>query len=194
MYARSISQEDISTLPRVTFKGRILLVTSLQELKNVLPLLRSKDTLGFDTETKPSFRKGIRNRIALLQLADSSDAFLFRVNTLGLPDELAEILEDSSIRKIGAAVHDDLRSLNTIRKMKPQSFIDLQKYSLGYRIEDKSVRKLAAIVLNVNISKSQQLSDWERHELTRAQMQYAATDAWICHEIYNRLRKTDFSG
>ncbi len=193
MYARSISSEDVSELPLVKFRGRVFLVDNQLEFKRVLPLLRSKTVLGFDTETKPSFKKGIRNKIALMQLADSSDAFLFRLNMIGLPDELVRIIEDSSIRKIGAAVHDDIRSLNSVRKIKPQSFIDLQQYSLAYHIEDNSLRKLAAIVLKVKISKSQQLSDWGNHSLTEAQMAYAATDAWICHEIYYKLRQTAFN-
>jgi len=193
MYARSISSEDISALPLVKFRGRVFLVDNRREFEKILPLLQSKTVLGFDTETKPSFKKGIRNKIALMQLADSSDAFLFRINKLGLPDELVQIIEDNSIRKIGAAVHDDIRSMNAIKKMKPQSFLDLQKYSEAYQIEDNSLRKLAAIVLKVKISKSQQLSDWENQTLTEAQQAYAATDAWICHEIYYKLRKTDFS-
>lgn len=193
MFARSISSSAISDLPMMIFKGRVFLVDTQQEFKRILPLLRSKTVLGFDTETKPSFKKGIKNKIALMQLADSSDAFLFRINMIGLPDELVHIIEDSSIRKIGAAVHDDIRALNSIREIRPQSFIELQKYSLGYQIEDKSLRKLAAIVLKVKISKSQQLSDWENHTLTEAQQAYAATDAWICHEIYHKLRQANFN-
>jgi len=191
MFARSISSDDVSDLPAVKFGGRIFLVETRRELNRVLPLLQSKKLLGFDTETKPSFKKGITNSIALLQLADSTDAFLFRINIIGLPDELVRIMESNSVRKIGVAVHDDLRSLNAVRELKPRNFLDLQKYSLGYRIEEKSLRKLAAIVLNAKISKSQQLSDWEYKTLSGSQQSYAATDAWICHEIYMKLRQTE---
>ena len=187
-YASSITTEEISELPVASFRGRTFLVDDAGMFERVLPLLESKSVLGFDTETKPSFKKGKRTGVSLLQLADASEAFLFRLNKIGLPDELKSVLEDPSVLKIGVAVHDDLRALERVRRFNPVNFLDLQKYTEGFRIEDNSLRKLAAIVLKVRISKSQQLSDWESPVLSEAQKSYAATDAWVCREIYHALR------
>ena len=190
MYAGEISSEEIRKLPLARFNGRIFYIDTQEEFDRIWPLLASVKVLGFDTESKPSFKKGIKNKIALLQLADATNAFIFRVSKLGIPPELVCLLEDKKICKIGVAVHDDLRFLSSLHKLLPAGFVDLQKFSTEFRIESNGLRKLAGIVLNVKISKSQQLSDWERAELTEAQKVYAATDAWICYEIYNKLKNS----
>lgn len=187
MYADSISKEEITLLPKVVFNGVIQVVNSEEELNKWLPVLLKQKLIGFDTETKPTFKKGDLNSIALLQLATSDIALLIRVKELGLPNQLIDLLESPTILKIGAAIRDDIKSLLKIKKFNPEGFIDLQSVVPEYGIESLSVRKMAAIVLGQKVSKSQQLSNWDAPSLTEAQQQYAAIDAWACREIYLKL-------
>jgi ribonuclease D len=186
-YLETISQEEISKFDLLWFKGRIVVVDDPETFKKVIPHLLKEKILGFDTETKPSFRKGQKNKVSLIQLASGNVAWLFRINKIGVPDKLAEILADPDIIKAGVAVHDDIKFLKKINGFDPAGFIDLQQYVKDYGIQNSGLKKLAAIVLGFRISKSQQVSDWAAGELTEAQQIYAATDAWICREIYNRL-------
>jgi ribonuclease D len=187
MFAESIENEEILKLPRISFLGEIKVITDETGLNKWLPTLAKSRIIGFDTETKPSFKKGQTNSVALLQLATDELALIIRVNSLGIPKSLIKLLQDNNIIKVGAAIRDDIKSLQKIKTFTPQGFIDLQNFATEKGIESKSVRKLAAIVLNVRVSKSQQLSNWETEMLTEAQLQYAATDAWICSEIYKRM-------
>lgn len=187
MYADSIDNESIAQLPRLVFEGQIVLVNTADDLERWLPKLLEEKILGFDTETKPSFKKGEKNSIALLQLASTNLALLIRLRILGLPKELVKLLENPKILKIGAATRDDIRSLSKITPFKPEGFIDLQQVVPQYGIENLSVKKMAAIVLNGKVSKSQQLSNWNADSLSEAQQQYAALDAWVCREIYLKL-------
>ena len=187
MFAETIDNEEILKLPRTSYSGNIRVISSEEELNTWLPFLLKSRIIGFDTETKPSFKKGQSNRVALLQLASDELALIIRVIPTGLPKLLLKVLQDKNIIKVGAAIHDDIKSLQKVQAFKPQGFIDLQNFAVEKGIENKSVRKLAAIVLNVRVSKSQQLSNWESETLTEAQLQYAAIDAWICSEIYKKM-------
>ncbi len=186
-FSNNITKEEIDKLPLKYFKGKIVLIDTLELLAEAIDELKETKYLGFDTETRPSFIKGIKNpyKVALLQLSTKNKAFLIRLNKVGLPKQLANILEDKNIVKIGLAISNDLRMLKQYSNFKEQNFIDLATYSSEYHnIECNSLKKLTAIVLGFKISKSQQLSNWENNELTEAQQRYAATDAWICYEIF----------
>lgn len=189
MYQSTIDKEDLKKLPMRAFEGEIHLIDSVGGVKKFLPALMKERELGFDTETKPAFKKGRKNQLSLLQLSTQFHAFLFRVGLTGLPDNLVGLLEDANIKKIGAAVHDDLIELKSVRPFKPGGFLDLQKYVEAFGIENKAVAKLAGIVLGFRISKSQQLSNWDAEVLTEPQKLYAATDAWVCYQIYKELQR-----
>jgi ribonuclease D len=183
-----IEKEDLHSLSNIVFTGKIVVVNSPEDAGKAVEHLSGFELLGFDTETKPAFHKGQKHKIALLQLSSDSRVYLFRMHSVGIPDCLAGLLENKNIKKIGAAVHDDIKALQCIRKIKPDGFVDLQNIVQEYGILDKSVQKIAAIVLNVRVSKSQRLTNWEKGELTNLQRLYAATDAWVCREIYVRLK------
>ena len=133
-------------------------------------------------------KKGKVNEVALLQLSTREKAFLFRLNTIGLPSEVVGLLEDLSIKKIGLALHDDVKILQKLTKFRAKSFLDLQKYVPAFGIKDQGLQKIAAIVLGIKISKSQRMSNWERTPLSPEQQLYAATDAWVSLEIYLQLQ------
>lgn len=189
MFQTTIDREELKKLSLKAFEGEIHLIDSLAGVKKYLPVLRKEAVLGFDTETRPAFKKGRRNAISLLQLSTKFHAFLFRISSVGLPDELIRLMEDDDILKIGAAVRDDLIELNAVRHFKAGGFLDLQKYVEAFGIENKGLTKLTGIVLGFRISKSQQLSNWDAEVLSSAQMLYAATDAWACYRIYHELQK-----
>jgi ribonuclease D len=189
MFRSTIDKEELNNLPLQAFTGEIHLIETPAGLRKYLPVLKQEKVLGFDTETRPSFRKGKVNKISLVQFATPFHAFLFRISRLHLPDELISLFADDSIIKVGAALHDDLIDLRKIRKFKAGGFLDLQKYVEAFGIESKGVAKLAGIVLGIKISKNQQLSNWDAEELSDAQLQYAATDAWVCLKIYKELQQ-----
>jgi ribonuclease D len=186
-YKENISIEEIKELDLSCFEGDIFLIDSLEKFRAVLPRLSRSTLLGFDTETKPSFKKGRKNKVSLVQLADDKIACLFRINKIGIPEELAAILSDPGIIKCGVAIHDDIKLLSGIRKFNPSGFIDLQPFVKKYGIDSSGLKKLAAIVLGFRISKRQQVTDWEAVTLSEAQQIYAATDAWVCYQIYSKL-------
>lgn len=189
MIFKRITKEEINELPLGQFEGEILLVNSKDQIKEVADELSRHQLLGFDTETRPSFRKGTQYYVSLLQLATDEVVFLFRLNEIGMPALIQEVLEDPNIIKIGAAVLDDLRALRKVAMgFQPQSFFDLNDELKKVGFENVGVRNLAAMVLNMRISKSEQVSNWEALELTDKQMLYAATDAWVCLEIYKKLQ------
>ena len=186
---KSISNDEIDTLPRASFQGSIHMVESDEDVNYAVNYLKQQSLLGFDTETRPSFAKGKNNPVSLLQLATSDKAFLFRLNLTGLPSGLINILSSPDILKIGVAIRDDIRILQLIKPFKPTGFIELQDMVGDFGIENFSLKKLSAIVLGIRISKSQRLSNWDAPTLSDPQRIYAATDAWVCLEIYSRLKE-----
>lgn len=189
IYAETITPEDLALCELSWFKGEIVLVDNMTVFRQVFPRLRGSDILGFDTETKPNFKKGKKNKVSLLQIANGKLACLFRINKIGIPDELVELLSDKSVIKAGVAIHDDIRFLAGIRKFTPGGFIDLQPYVKDFGIKASGLKKLCGIILGFRISKRQQVTDWEAETLSEAQQVYAATDAWVCYEIFKQLTK-----
>jgi ribonuclease D len=184
-----ITPEELDCLEIISFPGEISVIsTTGKKFSEAIKHLREQIFIGFDTETKPNFHANTpRHSTALLQLSSETKAYLFRVQKIGIPQELADILSDPEITKVGAAITDDIRGLQHYREFEPQRFIDLQDFVEQYGILEKSVRKLAGIILGKRISKAQQLSNWEAQTLTQAQKLYAATDAWICVKMYKKL-------
>ena len=193
MYKISIPPEEIEKMPLGSFPGKIQVIDKNGiDFVRAIAYLGTQKIIGFDTETRPVFSPGQRhNHVALLQLSGAEKAYLFRVGTMGMRKLLCAILSNPRIIKVGAAVHDDVRGLQYYRQFEEKGFVDLQKIAYEWGIRDKSVKKLAANILGVRISKSQQLSNWEAEELSAAQQMYAATDAWVCREMYLKLLQSE---
>jgi ribonuclease D len=186
-FQETITVEELQNYDLSWFKGEIVIVDDLQIFKKILPRLRKERVLGFDTESRPSFKKGRKNKVSLIQLATGNLACLFRINKIGIPPELIDLLADEKVKKPGVAVHDDIRFLKKVRKFNPAGFVDLQHFVKDFGIQSSGLKKLTAIVLGFRISKRQQVTNWEADELSEAQQIYAATDAWVCREIYIKL-------
>ena len=177
----------ISSLPVVQFPGRIIVILTPGETEKAVHYLLSQPILGFDTETRPSFKRGHQYKVSLLQVSTIDTCFLFRLNHTGLTPSLIKLLEDNTIPKIGLSWHDDINSLSKIGEFKTGSFIDIQALVREVGIEDLSLQKLYANLFGQKISKRQQLSNWEADILNDKQKMYAATDAWACIMIYNEI-------
>ncbi len=184
-----ISNEESAKLPPLVFEGEIVIVDSVDQIEAACNDLARYPILGFDTETRPSFKAGVSYKVALLQLSTPIKCYLFRLNKIPLDRKILSILERKDIIKLGADVLGDLRALRTLKKFKEGGFIDLQHIIGDYGIGEKSLRKMSALVLGYRISKAQRLSNWEATTFTPQQKIYAATDAWACIEIYNKLTK-----
>ncbi len=193
MFVSKIKPEEIEKLDLASFNGETHIIDSLdKEFDNAIRYLKNKNIIGFDTETRPCFSPNQpKYGTALLQLSGAEKAFLFRINKIGMPPKLCRILADNKIIKVGAAVADDIKGLQKYQNFKPGGFVDLQKIVGDYGIKDKSVKKMSAIILGVRISKTQQLSNWEAENLSEPQQRYAATDAWICREMYKKLMSSE---
>ena len=189
-FVNKISNEEVAALEAVRFDGKIIVVESEEALEEACADLAAQPVLGFDTETRPSFKAGVSNRVALLQLSTYERCYLIRLCRVKFSSKLQSILQRSDIVKIGADVAGDLRSLGKVRTFTPRGFLDLQSEVGKYGIEDKSLRKMSGIVLGKRVSKAQRLSNWEAQTLTDQQQMYAATDAWVCLKIYDKLNQS----
>lgn len=185
---REISKEDLAKSPVDHFKGRIHLIDQPEQVAAAYDALKKEHILGMDTETKPSFKKGVIHKVSLLQLSTTEDVYVFRLNRIGLPDELVKILNNKRILKVGIALHDDIKDLKKLNAAcRPQNTVDLNKMAQDLDFESIGAKKLSALVLGFTISKSEQTSNWEAQILSPGQLRYAATDAWICNLIYSKL-------
>ena len=191
MYALEISNDEINELPLLKYEGKIILISHENEIRQLFHDLRKEPFVGFDTETKPNFVKGNINDVALIQIATNSMVYLIRINSMGLNGDIIRFFE-SEIKKIGIALHDDIKALQRIQRFEPGAFINVNKITHEMGIKNQGMRKLAGIMLGGRVSKSQQLTNWENKTLTLAQMNYAATDAWICLKLYQQLIDSGF--
>ena len=187
-FIESISNEEVAALQAVQFEGEIIIVETAEALEQACTHLAAQTILGFDTETRPSFTAGVTNKVALLQLYGGGKCFLIRLNRVQMTKQLTDILHNPNIIKVGAAVKNDIVGLSKLRHFTAGGFVDLQDIVENYGIKDKSLRKISGIVLGKKVSKAQRLSNWEAKTLTLQQQVYAATDAWVCVEIYNHLQ------
>ncbi len=189
-FADKISSEEAALLPAVAFPGEIRVVEHERDVAAACRYLSEQPLIGFDTETRPSFRAGVTFRVALLQLSSQERCYLFRLNRIALSKPLLQLLGDGALPKVGLDVGCDLRSLRQLRHFRDGGFVDLQALAPQWGIEEKSLNKISAIVLGQRVSKAQRLSNWEAATLTDRQQLYAATDAWVCMRIYDRLQRT----
>ena len=190
IYKPTITNDEANALPAAQFRGEIIIVDNDDQVEAMCQYLSEQAILGFDTETRPSFKAGVSNRVALLQLSSAERCYLIRLCRIKLHTPILKLLCDPAILKIGADVKGDLHSLHQLRNFKEQGFVDLQHIAIDWGVEEKSLRKMSAIVLGKRVSKAQRLSNWEASQLTPQQQLYAATDAWVCIKIYKKLLAT----
>ena len=190
-----ISKEEVAEMPKVEFPGRVFVVFTKRDTEKAVDFLKGQKIVGVDTETRPSFRKGQTHKVALLQISTEDTCFLFRLNRIGMPECLQDFLV-SDVLKVGLSLKDDFLVLRRRKDVHAEegNWIELQDYVGKFGIDDRSLQKLYANLFGQKISKSQRLSNWEAETLTEPQIKYAATDAWACVQIYNRLQEMEAEG
>lgn len=181
---KRLEKSQINELPLIRFHGSIQFASDNKSFRKFVSRLSKQKILGFDIECKPNFKRGPNNPPALLQLATADQAFLFRLYPVMKLGPLIDILQDPNIIKTGVAIKDDVYNLKKIEEFTPAGFEDLAPLAQSLKIEQTGLRNLTAIFFSQRLSKSAQLSNWQKSPLTPAQQAYAATDAWISRELY----------
>ena len=184
-----VDKKTLASFPRVLFEGKIVVVVSESEAERAVDYLLAQPLLGFDTETRPSFKKGVHHKCSLLQVATPDCCFLFRLNHIGMCPAVKRLLGDETVTKVGLAWRNDALGLHQLGEFKMGEFVDLQDMARQIGIEDQSLAKLYANVFGERISKREQLTNWERDILDEHQKRYAATDAWACVRLYNEFKR-----
>jgi ribonuclease D len=191
MFKTNITQDELNVLPLKAYAGKVQVVTDPKYLPKIASEIARHKVVGFDTETRPSFKKGQIYKIALLQLAIPNKVFLIRTHHTGIDPHIISVFENPEILKVGVAIRDDIKALQTLKHFAPNGFVELANLSKEVGLEVESVKKLAGLVLGFRISKSAQTSNWEAPTLTEKQIEYAATDAWVCLELYEKMIRFD---
>ena len=189
IFQANIDNDSVALLPAARFPGRVVVVDSDDMVDAACDDLQRFERIGFDTETRPSFRAGVSYKVSLLQLSTPDTCYLFRLCKIRLSNRILKILGSRRILKVGADVSGDIRQLRELRDFSVDGFVDLQLEASRWGIEEKSLRKLSAIVLGERVSKAQRLSNWEATVLTDQQRDYAATDAWVSLKLLDELLK-----
>ena len=180
-------KKAIPELPKVEFGGRIIVIQTAGEADRAVNYLMQFPQLGIDTETRPNFKPGGMNPVALLQVSTPEACFLFRLNRFGLTDSLVQLFTSEVVEKIGLSLHDDWAQLRKRKDFQPVNYVELQDFVKPFGIKDMSLQKLYANFFGQKISKNQRLTNWEADVLTEPQKRYAATDAWSCLKLYQKM-------
>lgn len=183
----TITNEEINVLPLGAFEGEVVVISDASATDKAFDEINHHRVVGFDTETKPVFVRGHSNKVALMQIALPKKVFLIRLNKTSITPSILRFLENDKIGKAGVALRDDIKGLQKLKHYSPAGFIELAELSKNAGLEVESVKKLAALLLGIRISKGAQTSNWEAAHLNEKQISYAATDAWVCLEVYKKL-------
>ncbi|MCG8476287.1 MAG: 3'-5' exonuclease domain-containing protein 2 [Cytophagales bacterium] len=190
MFPEKITKEELIQLPLKRYEGEIEVITQpVRADECAREILLNSEIVGFDTETRPAFRKGQNFSVSLLQIATEQKVHLFRLQQTGLPPNLLQLLSDANVIKVGVALRDDIKELQQVNNFQPEGFLDLGTRMKELNVQQTGLRNLTAIFLGFRISKSQQTSNWEKAQLTEAQVRYAATDAWVCLKMHEFLQE-----
>ena len=181
---RKISKAEINELPLLAWEGPIELIDTIPEMEKAVERLTEEGLLGFDTETRPSFKRGEYYPPALIQIATAEKVFLFRISKTKSLEPRLPILESPDLIKCGVAIHDDVKQLRKFSDFEAGGFLEINRLTQELGYENKGLRALTGLLLGGRISKAAQVSNWARDQLDQRQIKYAATDAWISREIY----------
>ena len=188
VYKKTITSEEIERYPLYVFDGEVVLIDREEQVEAAAADLSSRGVIGFDTETRPSFKKGVVHPVGLMQLSTDNRVYLFRLSKCGLPPSLQRLLSSERTVKVGVGIRDDICALRRIADFSPASFLDLQRLVRAFGIEEMAFSKLMSIIFQVRVSKRQRTSNWEAPVFTDAQTRYAATDACGSLKMYQALR------
>ncbi len=192
MFDKEITKHQVNELPLQRYEGKVVVVSNAEQLAQALQELNQAPVIGFDTESKPTFRKGDYNPVAMIQMAVPGKVYLIRINLTGFTEELRALFSNEKVVKAGISIRDDIKDLQKLAYFRPVNVVDLNNLAQEIGVLNIGVRSLAGIFLGIRISKSQQTSNWERETLSPSQLTYAATDAWVCLKIYEKLEEKGY--
>src|SRR5882724_6361349 len=184
---RTIPHEELMQLPIVRYRGAIHFIQTEKDLHRALQEIRCEHVVGFDTETRPTFRKGQFHAPSLVQIATSHAVHLFQLARLDFSHALAEVFGNPQIIKAGVALARDLSELQKLFPFKPENVVDLGDIAKHRGMAQTGLRNLTGLFLGGRITKGPQTSNWAQPALSPKQQLYAATDAWACRELYLRF-------
>lgn len=176
----------------LSFPGKIHVIHTDQDMQAIESLLSASKEFGFDTETRPSFKKGEVYQVALLQLATDHDAFIIRLHRVKHLEIIKTMFENREVLKVGVAIRDDLKQMQKRFQFNPENFIELQEVAKTKGLENFGLKGMTEEVLQRTITKGPKTTNWEASELTDRQILYAATDAWIGLKLYKAITHPDF--
>lgn len=196
-FPKNITKEEINELPLRKYEGKIVLITDPEKQDAAFEELSNQKIVGFDTEARPSFKRGVRYDTSLLQLAVPNKTYIIRLNYTGLSQAMVDFFANPDVKKVGISIKDDLKDMRRLCAKHHLTFVsdntlDLNDAAKRLEVNHAGVRKLTAIFLGFRVSKAQQTSNWENPQLSEPQLRYAATDAWVCLEIYRKLKKKGY--
>lgn len=183
----SITKAEINEKPLLEYTGSYSLIRSDEGLQEVLADVKAETVLGFDTETRPAFRKGESYLPSLLQLGGESHVWMFQLQKLSDLKPLFAVLADPKIVKTGVAIKRDVQELKDLEPFEAAGFKDVGKMAEKLMFRNTGLRPLSALLLEGRISKGAQVSNWATDVLSQKQETYAATDAWISRKLYLAL-------
>jgi ribonuclease D len=183
-FPTTIAKADVNALPLARYEGPISLVADTRAAHAAVDYLRDEALVGFDTESRPSFRRGDNHPVALLQMAGAERVYLFQLHLLDNLDPVLALLADPAIRKAGVAIRDDIKKLQELGDFTPRNFVEISDLSRRLEVSNTGLRNLSAMFLGYRVSKGAQVTNWARPDLTQPQITYAATDAWISRLLY----------
>jgi len=179
----SITKDEINALAVRRYDGRVVLVTNTAEAEQAAEDFAGERLVGFDTETRPTFKVGQKFPVALAQVATARAVYLFQLPRMDCAPVLRALLESATI-KAGVGIGDDIKALRELFAFEPQSIVDLGALARRKGYERSGVRALAAMLLGFRIPKGTKTSNWAAPRLSPQQIAYAATDAWACRELH----------
>jgi len=151
--------------------------------------------LGFDTESRPTFRKGeVSQGPHVVQLTTLQTAYIFQLHRVDCREVLGQLLEAPNLVKVGFGLKSDREGLQRKLGITARSVLDLTAvFRLdGYR-KAVGVRAAVAIMFNQRLRKSRSVttSNWAMPNLTPNQLLYAANDAYAAIKVLHALNKLE---
>ncbi len=171
---------------------RIFVVADEAQAALAVNEIMSAGTVGFDTESKPTFFKGQKSSGPhVLQFATADKAFIFQSHIVESQPAIISLLEADLLTKVGFGLKGDLRQIASRFGIHPNGIVDLDRSfrHLGYK-DVIGVRSAIAILFNRNLRKSKFISttDWSATRLNDRQLIYAANDAFAALAVFQALQ------
>ena len=182
--APAISTEVLNALPLRRYEGTVNFVAGPAQLHAARQDALAERVIGFDTETRPAFRKGERYLPSIAQVATAHAVHILPLRYAETHRLLAELLARADIVKAGVALANDLRTLRQRFDFGEKSVVDLGVVARRRGYAQSGLRNLAGRALGYRIAKGAKTTNWAAPQLSPAQIAYAATDAWVCRELF----------